>query len=408
MEEASVRDSPGGAAIDADELLRKIFGSKARRILETTAFPIKAARRYMARLSGGLRRREGRHEGAQGRNRLAAGPNTEATHLTGPPRGRGPAAETPMRTNKTLLAPLAALLLLLTACSGEEPAPTVSGKRTVNIDIHAWDGYAAQAAVLAHLLKQELGYEVRTREMKENDSWKDLATGKVDVIVENWGHPDLKKEYIEEKKVAVSAGLTGNKGVIGWYVPEWMAKKYPDITDWRNLNKYADLFRTTKSGEAGQILDGDPTFVTNDEALVKNLNLNYKVVYSGSEAALIKAAQEATRNRTPLLMYFYEPQWLFAKVKLVKINLPAYAIGCDNDAQKVACDYPPYLLDKIVSKSFAEKGGPAYELVRNFTWTNDNQNAVASDMVNSGLTPAEAAARWVEENKIVWNDWIPR
>ncbi|MBB6351925.1 glycine betaine ABC transporter substrate-binding protein [Nonomuraea muscovyensis] len=308
---------------------------------------------------------------------------------------------------KTLLAPLAAVLML-TACSGEEPAPVPRTTKVVKIDVHAWDGYAAQAAVLAHLLERELGYEVRKREMKEDDSWADFESGDVDVIVENWGHPALKQKFIEEKKVALSAGLTGNKGVIGWYVPEWMVKKYPDITNWRNLNKYAALFRTDKSGQAGQFLAGDPTFVTNDETLVKNLGLDYKVVYSGSEAALIKAAQDATKNKKPLLMYFYEPQWLFAKVRLVKINLPPYAVGCDAQPAKIACDYPPYLLDKIVSRSFAEKGGKAYELVRNFTWTNDNQNAVASDMVNNNLTPEQAAERWVNENKIVWKDWIPR
>ncbi|MGA4991122.1 ABC transporter substrate-binding protein [Nonomuraea bangladeshensis] len=309
---------------------------------------------------------------------------------------------------KTLAAPLAAAVLLLTSCSSEEPGAATGAKKTVNLDVHAWVGYEAQAAVLSYLLEHELGYTVNTRKMKEEQSWRDFETGKVDVIIENWGHPDLKKQYIEQKKVALSAGLTGNKGVIGWYVPEWMAKKYPDITDYRNLNKYASLFRTEKTGNAGQILDGDPTFVTNDEALVRNLRLNYKVVYSGSEDALIKAAQDATKNRTPLLMYFYEPQWLFTKVKLVKIALPAYAVGCDADAARVACDYPPYLLDKIVSRSFAEKGGRAYELVRNFTWTNDDQNRVASAMINDSKTAEQAAAEWVAENKIVWKDWIPR
>ncbi|TDE57552.1 glycine/betaine ABC transporter substrate-binding protein [Nonomuraea mesophila] len=311
-----------------------------------------------------------------------------------------------MRT-KTLVGPLVAALLLA-ACSGEEPDSATVSKGTVNIDVHAWVGYEAQAAVLAYLLEHELGYTVKTRKAAEEESWRDFASGKVDVIVENWGHNDLKKEFIEEKKVALSAGLTGNKGVIGWYVPEWMAKKYPDITDYRNLNKYARLFRTEKTGNAGQILDGDPTFVTNDEALVKNLNLNYKVVYSGSEEELIKAAQSATRNRTPLLMYFYEPQWLFTKVKLVKVALPAYAVGCDEVPAKVACDYPPYLLDKIVSRRFAETGGRAYELVRNFNWTNDDQNTVASDMINEKMTAEQAAERWVAENKIVWKDWIPR
>jgi glycine betaine/proline transport system substrate-binding protein len=309
---------------------------------------------------------------------------------------------------KKLAGPLVAATLLVTACSGARPETAAGPKGVVNLDVHAWVGYEAQAAVLKYLLEHELGYKVNTRTAKEDESWQGFESGKVDVIIENWGHPELKKKYIEQKKVALSAGLTGNKGVIGWYIPEWMAKKYPGITDYRNLNKYAHLFRTDKTGDAGQILDGDPTFVTNDEALVKNLGLNYKVVYSGSEDALIKAAQEATKNRTPLLMYFYEPQWLFTKVKLVKVALPPYAVGCDANAQKVACDYPPYLLDKIVSKRFAQSGGKAYELVRNFTWTNDDQNAVASDMINEKMSAEQAAARWVAENKIVWKDWIPR
>ncbi|WP_219518271.1 ABC transporter substrate-binding protein [Nonomuraea ceibae] len=313
-----------------------------------------------------------------------------------------------MRITTMLAGPLA-LVLLLAACTGSRPAvPVATGDRTVRIDVHAWDGYEAQAAVLAHLLQHELGYRVERRPMKEEDSWAGFESGEVDVIVENWGHNQLKEEYVERRKVALSAGLTGNKGVIGWYVPEWMVKKYPDITDWRNLNKYANLFKTSRSGNAGQVLDGDPTFVTHDEAIVKNLDLNYRVVYSGSEAALIKAAQAATKNRTPLLMYFYEPQWLFSKVKLVKVNLPPHAIGCDTVPAEVACDYPPYLLDKIVSKRFAERGGRAYELVRNFTWTNADQNAVAADMVNRKITADEAARRWVEENAIVWKDWMPR
>ncbi len=90
--------------------------------------------------------------------------------------------------------------------------------------------------------------------------------------------------------------------------------------------------------------------MTNDAALVKNLKLNYKVVYAGSEAALITAFRTAEKKKSPLLGYFYEPQWFLSEVKLVKVKLPAYTAGCDADAAKVACDYPPYDLDKIVEQ----------------------------------------------------------
>ncbi|WP_346104734.1 ABC transporter substrate-binding protein [Nonomuraea maheshkhaliensis] len=287
-------------------------------------------------------------------------------------------------------------------------ATSAASAGTVKIAINPWVGYEASANVVAYLLKNELNYNVELPEIKEQLAWEGFETGDVDVIIENWGHPDLKKQFIEEKKTAQEAGSTGNKGIIGWYVPKWMADKYPDITDYKNLNKYADLFKTSESGGKGQLLDGDPSYVTNDEALVKNLKLNFKVVTGGSEAALLKSATQAQEQKKALLFYFWTPHWIFDKVDLVRVNLPAYTEGCDADPKKVACDYPEMDLDKIVSTKFAQTGGKAYELVKNFTWTNEDQNAVANDMTNNGMTGEEAAKKWIEANPAKWQAWIPK
>ena len=129
---------------------------------------------------------------------------------------------------------------------------------TVNIAINPWVGYEANAAVVAHILEKELGYTVEKKDLKEDVSWQGFETGEVDVIIENWGHPELEKKYIDEDKVAQDAGDTGNIGIIGWYVPKWLADEHPDITDYKNLNKYADLFKTSESGDQGQFLGSDP------------------------------------------------------------------------------------------------------------------------------------------------------
>jgi glycine betaine/proline transport system substrate-binding protein len=306
-----------------------------------------------------------------------------------------------------------ALSLALAGCGGASSTagadkPAAGSKGTVKMAINPWVGYEANAAVIGYLLQKELGYTVEKKNLKEEVSWQGFESGEVDVIVENWGHPDLKKTYVQDKKVAVEVGPTGNQGVIGWYVPQWMADKYPDITDYRNLNKYAGLFKTSESGGKGQLLDGDPSFVTNDAALVANLKLNYKVVYSGSEAAIIKAAQQATAQKKPLLFYFYEPQWLFAKEKYVRVKLPPYTDGCDADPKKVACDYPDYVLDKIASKKFADTGGDAYTLVKNFSWTNDDQNQVSDYITNQGMTPEKAAEKWATDHEATWKAWLPQ
>jgi len=310
------------------------------------------------------------------------------------------------------LAGLAGLAMALTACGGVttgagDAAAAGGSKGVVKLAINPWVGYEANAAVIAYLLDEKLGYQVDEKDLKEEVAWQGFETGEVDVVVENWGHDDLKQKYIETKKVAVEVGPTGNKGVIGWYVPAWMAEKYPGITDWRNLNKYADVFRTSESGGKGQLLDGDPSFVTNDEALVRNLGLNFKVVYSGGEAATIKAAQQAAKQRKPLLFYFYEPQWLHSQDKFVKVQLPTYQPGCDANPKKIACDYPVYELDKIASKRFAETGGAAYELIKNFTWTNEDQNEVAEYLTSENLSPEKAAEKWANAHEDVWKAWLP-
>jgi glycine betaine/proline transport system substrate-binding protein len=278
---------------------------------------------------------------------------------------------------------------------------------TVTIAVNPWVGYGANVAVVSYLAKQRLGCKVVEKDLTEDQSWQGLAKGEVDAILENWGHDDLKKKYIDQQRVAVEQGVTGNKGVIGWYVPPWMAKKNPDITDWRNLNKYAYLFRTAKSGDKGQFLDGDPSYVTNDEALVRNLKLDYKVVYTGSEDALIAAFRDAEQQKKPAIGYFYAPQWFLSQVELAHINLPTYTPGCDADLKTVACDYQPYDLDKIVNKKFAESGSPAAALIKNFQWSNADQNAVARLITVDKLSRDEAAKRWLDSHPKVWQSWLP-
>ena len=291
----------------------------------------------------------------------------------------------------------AAIGLAVTACSGGGGGTS----EVVDIAVNPWVGYEANAAVVAYLAEKRLGCKVTKKEVDEQTAWQGLDSGEIDVILENWGHDDLKQKYIDEKHTAVRIGPSGNKGVIGWYVPPWMKKAYPDITNWQNLNKYSEMFK-------GQVLDGDPSYVTNDEALVKNLNLNYKVVYAGSEQALIKAFRQAEEKKTALIGYFFEPQWLHLDIELVKVELPEYKAGCDADAAKVACDYPRYELDKIASKKFVEKGGPAARLIQNFQWSNDEQDTVASFIAKYKMSPDEAAKRWTEANPDRVEDWLTK
>lgn len=309
----------------------------------------------------------------------AAGASTGTSASNGPPASQGVAAAT---------------------CKGD------GSKGTVKMMINEWVGAAANVAV-AQCLLQQMGYKVTTSTLAEEIAWQGFDTGEVDVILENWGHPALEKKYITETKKATDAGPNGVTGIIGWYVPGWMVDAHPDITDWNNLNKYADLFKTSESGDKGQFLGASPAFVQYDEALITNLKLNFKDVFSGSEAASITAFQAADKNKTPLIGYFYDPQWLQNEIKLVQVKLPAYTAGCDTDLKKVACDYPAYTLNKIVRTEWLNSAGAAGTFIKNFKWANMDQNAVADAITNKNLSPEDAAKAWIDANPQTWQPWMP-
>jgi len=278
----------------------------------------------------------------------------------------------------------------------------------LNLAVNPWVGYEADAYVVGHVAETELGCKVNYKELKEDVSWQGFGTGDVDVVLEDWGHPDLEKKYFKAKGdgSAIEFGPTGNVGIIHWYVPPWLAKAHPDILDYKNLNKYADKFKTSESGGKGQFLGADPSYVQFDEAIVNNLDLNFKVVFSGSEAASISAFEKAEKNKEWLIGYFYEPQWLFAEIPLKPVKLPPYTEGCQDDPAKVACDYPETTLQKIVSTEWVEKGSPAVDLVKNFKWTNDDQNLVGKYIAKDKMSAEDAATKWVEDNKEKVDAWL--
>lgn len=278
----------------------------------------------------------------------------------------------------------------------------------LNLAVNPWVGMEASSYVVGQIAETQLGCTVNYRETKEELSWAGFGTGEVDVIIEDWGHPDLEKQYFAESGdgSAEDFGPNGNEGIIGWYVPPWLAEEYPDVLNWENLNKYADEFATSESGGQGQFLGADPSYVQFDEAIVETLGLDFKVVFSGSEAASIAEFLKAEENKEWLIGYFYEPQWLFAQVPLQRVELPEYEPGCQEPASATDCDYPVTTLKKIVATEWADSDSPSVGLVQNFEWTNDDQNVVGEMIAEQGMSPEDAADAWIEENQDLVDGWL--
>ncbi|MFH9010531.1 ABC transporter substrate-binding protein [Streptomyces sp. NPDC017943] len=317
-----------------------------------------------------------------------------------------------MRVRTTAAIAAVSSLALLTGCGAADmtkqasPFAGAQGARTVTLSVQSWVGAQSNVAVAQYLLEHELGYRVDTVQVDEVPAWDALSQGRVDALLEDWGHPEQEQRYVKDKRTIAPGGELGVTGHIGWFVPTYLAEQHPDITNWKNLDKYADLFRTPESGSKGQLMDGSPSYVTNDKALVKNLKLDYQVVFAGSEAAQITQMKQFAKEKKPFLTYWYSPQWLFEKVPMTEVKLPPYKEGCDADPEKVACAYPHTPLQKYLNADFAKKGGKAAAFLKKFRWTTEDQNEVSLMIADKKMSPEDAAKKWVDSHESTWRKWL--
>jgi len=286
----------------------------------------------------------------------------------------------------------------------------------VRLAVNPWTGSAVNANIAKAVIEKAGIGKVDLVDIDENAMWPAIAKGDtLDGVLEIWpsGHAKDYETYITGKKGIVDGGLLGPDAKIGWYVPQFVVDEHPELATWEGFKdpKLAALFKTAESGDEGQFLMGDPSYVSYDEQIIKNLALPLKFVVAGSEAALITAIQNSEADKKPLLLQFWQPHWLQSKVKLAEVKLPEFTDACKASAAandgKYACDYPVDKLYKAFNDKLQEKDPKSFEVLSKLTLTTEQQNEIAAMIDGDGMTPEAAAQQWVADNEAVWKAWLP-
>jgi glycine betaine/proline transport system substrate-binding protein len=280
--------------------------------------------------------------------------------------------------------------------------------------VNPWTGSAVDAQVAKIVLESKLNTKTTLVDIDENATWPGLDSGDLDAVLEVWpsGHAADRTTYIDQKKTVVDIGELGPKAKIGWYVPKFVIDAHPTLATWEGFKDpaLAKLFATAETGSKGQFLMGDPSYVSYDEQIIKNLNLPLKFVVAGSEAAEITAIQQAVADKKPLLLQFWQPHWLHTKVDLVEVKLPPFTDACKASAAakdgKYNCDYPIDLLYKAASVKLKDKNPAALAFLSKFQLTTEQQNIIASYIDGDKMDPAAAAQKWVDANPDVVKGWL--
>ena len=330
---------------------------------------------------------------------------------------------------------LAAMLLASCGSGGDEPATesdtaadttseeTVEeatdetavsdDKMTVILVENAWSASELNVTVAKLLLENELGYPVEIISLDENAQWPALAAGDAHASLEVWpsGHAANVTEYIDGAGTVENGGLLGPVGRIGWYMPSYLLEQDASLATWEGFTtpEAADLFATAETGDAGQFLGGDPSFVQYDGDIISNLGMPFEVVFAGSEEAILAQLDSAYSREEPVLFYFWTPHSIHAKYDLTRVELPAYSDDCYAEAESggVACDYPGDDLFKIFWSGLGEAAPDAHQLLQNMNYTTEDQISMIAAVEIEGQSLEEAAQAWLDANEDVWRAWLP-
>jgi glycine betaine/proline transport system substrate-binding protein len=302
------------------------------------------------------------------------------------------------------------------AAPADSAAPAGGGDEVVRLAVNPWTGSAVNANVAKAVIEQSGLGTVELVDIDENAMWPAISAGdSLDGVLEIWpsGHAADYETYITGNKGIVDGGLLGPDAKIGWYVPTFVVDEHPELATWEGFKdpELAGLFKTAESGDLGQFLMGDPSYVSYDEQIIENLELPLKFVTAGSEAALITAIQNSIADEQPLLLQFWQPHWLQSQVELTEVELPEFTDECAASAAAndggYACDYPVDKLYKAFSDKLEEKAPNSFQVLSNLQLTTEQQNEIAALIDGEGMSAADAAKQWVDANQDVWQAWLP-
>ena len=313
-----------------------------------------------------------------------------------------------LRNKKFAIGLVSVGALLLAACGGSD-GDSAGGSETIRIARNNWTASAIEVEVVKQLIEANLGNPVEIVDIDENAMITGMSSGEIDANVEVWpsGFTADEQAFVDDGSV-VNMGELGAIGKIGWFVTPNALEQFPQLSSWEGLKDPAVVkaFATAATGAQGRVLGMDPSFSQYEEPIVKNLKLDFKVQYSGSEAATQAEIIAATEAGKPVLMYYWMPSAAVGKYGLKNVALPKPTVDCAQETDKCDGDYPEDVLFKVASAKLEAKDAKVFNFFKKFKFTTEDQLSTLGPVEIDGREASEIAAEWIAANESTWSEWF--
>lgn len=243
-----------------------------------------------------------------------------------------------------------------------------------------WESEVASTNVMAEVLKEQ-GFDVDLQELNNTALWQSVANGAVDASLSAWlptTHGDLYDKYKDQLE-DLGPNLTGVK--TGLVVPAYM-----DVTTIEDLSDQAGKQITGIEPGAGVMTAAEKTINAYS-------NLSDWQLVPSSTGPMIKTLETAISNQEDVVITGWSPHWMFSSYDLKYLEDPKGTMG-ESEA-----------IHTLTRKGFGDDHAKAQKILDNFNWTQSDMESVMLD-IHNGMSPSEAAQKWISNNQETVNSWI--
>ena len=306
-----------------------------------------------------------------------------------------------------LLATISVLALCSSSALAEDSADPII------IPIHNWSSQIVDSNVVGQIL-QSVGANVEYVTTDSQAVYESIRLGDVALEVEVWEGAFGKSFRAAQEKGGIVDVKTMNAVTReDWWYPSWTKEACPGLPDYKALNDCAALFATPETGDKGRFLGGPVDWLKHDQERVDALGLNFTVVNAGSAAALWAEIAAAEKDKKPIVLFNWTPNFVDAVWPGEFVEFPAWEDGCDVDPAKgpnpdkaFDCGNPANGYMKIAAWDGMEAKWPkAYVVLQKVDFTNAQLAEMAKMVDVDQMEPEDAATKWLADNEAVWKPW---
>ncbi len=309
----------------------------------------------------------------------------------------------------TLLGTAAALSLFVWAA----PVQAEDSTDPIKIVTNNWTSQLVLSNVVGQLLQSQ-GLNVEYKSSDTQLQFTAIASGDMDFQVEVW-EGSMGESF--NKSITTGAVDLGNHDAVtreDWWYPSYMNEMCPGLPDWKALDACAAKLATAETGGKGRFVGPPADWGKHYAERIQALKMNYQEVAVGQAATLWAELQAAYDRKEPVVLFNWTPNFIEAKFEGQFVEFPTFEPACMTDPKWGSnpdavfdCGAPAKgYLKKLGSKQLGEKWPKANAILQKVNFSNPQIAAAAALVDVDGMTPEDAAKKWVADNEAIWKTWV--